>query len=305
MSDVLDRICADKRAHIADCQRLTPLASLEARARGTPAPRGFALTLERRAAADGFGLICEIKKASPSKGLIRSDFDPAHLAGAYRDGGAACLSVLTDVPYFQGSDAHLQAARQAVDLPILRKDFTLDPYQVVEARALGADAVLLIMAALSDAQARELAAAAATWDLDVLVEVHDAAELDRAARIDSSLIGINNRNLKTLGVNLETTRHLAPRVPRGRLTVCESGLSTPDDLAGMARVGARAFLIGESLMRRDDVAWATHALRRDAMAMLGAGEPTADPAPTNPAPTNPATANPATANPAPANPTTA
>jgi indole-3-glycerol phosphate synthase len=266
MSDVLSRICADKRDHIARCKQTTPFANVEAKAREAGPPRGFAKNLAARADRDGFGLICEIKKASPSKGLIRADFDPAFLARAYREGGAACLSVLTDTPYFQGEDAHLKAARAAVDLPILRKDFMLDPYQVAEARALGADAILLIMAALSDAQAAELGAAARAWDLDILVEVHDGAELDRALQVDSSLMGINNRNLKTLEVTLETTRQLAPRVPAHRMTVCESGLFTADDLMEMVGVGARAFLIGESLMRQTDVAAATASLRHGAMA---------------------------------------
>jgi len=266
MSDVLQRICADKAEHVAARKQARPLAELEAEARGQTPPRGFRSALETGAARDGFGLICEIKKASPSKGLIRDDFDPPWIARAYRDGGASCLSVLTDGPYFQGSDDHLVAARQAVDLPVLRKDFMLEPYQIVESRALGADCVLLIMAALSDAQAAELDETARECELDVLVEVHDAAELDRALALASPVIGINNRNLKTLEVDLDTTRTLAPRVPRDRFLVCESGLSTRADLLAMTEVGAGAFLIGESLMRQPDVRAATARLRGEDVA---------------------------------------
>jgi indole-3-glycerol phosphate synthase len=270
MTDVLTRICAAKRDHVAARKAKAPLADVAARARHARPPRGFARALADTAATAGFGLICEIKKASPSKGVIRDDFDPEALARAYGDGGATCLSVLTDEPYFRGADAHLEAARASVDLPVLRKDFVLDPYQVAESRALGADAVLLIMAALSDDQARELADAARDWGMDVLVEVHDADELDRARALPASLIGINNRDLKTLDVDLDTTRRLAPRVPADRLTVCESGLHTPEDLRAMIDVGARAFLIGESLMRHADVTAATRHLREGAMAGAGA-----------------------------------
>lgn len=257
MSDVLQRICADKAEQVAVKKQQTPLSMVEAQAVAQPAPRGFRRALESGAARDGFGLICEIKKASPSKGLIRSDFDPPWIARAYRDGGASCLSVLTDEPYFQGHDDYLVAARQAVDLPALRKDFMLEPYQIVESRALGADCVLLILAALSDTQAAELNETAKAYDMDVLVEVHDAEELDRALQLDSPLIGINNRNLKTLEVDLETTRRLAPRVSDDRLMVCESGLYTREDLLAMAEIGAKAFLIGESLMRQPNVQAAT------------------------------------------------
>jgi indole-3-glycerol phosphate synthase len=260
MSDVLARICDDKRALVAERKAARPERVLREAAARQSAPRAFRAALERRAAAEGWALICEIKKASPSKGLIRADFDPAQLARDYARGGAACLSVLTDTPYFQGRDEDLVAARAAVALPCLRKDFMLEPYQILEARALGADCVLLILAALGDAQARELEAAAAELGMDVLVEVHDEAELERALKLRSPLVGINNRNLKTLEVTLETTRRLAPRLPKDRLLVAESGLFTRADLAGLATVGARAFLIGESLMRQADVSAATAAL---------------------------------------------
>ena len=260
MSDTLTRIVADKRAHVAACKAARPLSRVDATARTASPPRGFLQALRSARTAGRYGLIAEIKKASPSKGLIREDFDPATLARAYRDGGATCLSVLTDQPYFQGRDDDLVAARMAVELPSLRKDFTVDPYQVVEARALGADCILLIMAALEDALAAELEAAALEFGMDVLVEVHDGAELDRALQLRSELIGINNRNLKTLAVDLATTQALAHRVPADRLLVAESGLYSPADLARMAKVGASTFLIGESLMRQADVTAATRAL---------------------------------------------
>jgi len=260
MSDVLARICDDKRRHIAACKAARPPSAVEAAARAAARPRGFAARLKAAVARGDYALIAEIKKASPSKGLIRADFDPPALARAYAEGGAHCLSVLTDAPYFQGTDADLVAARAAVDLPALRKDFMLDPYQVAEARALGADCILLIVAALEDAQARELAAAAHGWGMDVLAEVHDAAELDRALALDVDLVGVNNRNLKTLTVDLATTEALAPRVPADRVVVSESGLNSKADLDRMARAGARCFLVGESLMRQADVAQAVRAL---------------------------------------------
>ena len=264
MSDVLERICADKRCHIEARKVERPLAQLEGLAYSHGPVRNFASALAQASNDGGFGLIAEIKKASPSKGLIRSDMDARTLAGAYQEGGATCLSVLTDLPYFQGRDDDLVAARKAVSLPVLRKDFMLDPYQVTEARALGADCILLIMAALADDDARVMIATAQQWGMDVLVEVHDATELERALTLDTRLIGLNNRNLKTLHVNLATTELLAPRVPEDRILVCESGLSTHSDLERMAAVGARCFLVGESLMRNKDV---TQAVRN----LLGVG----------------------------------
>ena len=260
MDDTLARICRDKRADLQNRQAGRPLSQVEADAANAPPVRGFGAALRRDAAEHGFGLIAEIKRASPSKGLIRKDFDPESLAGAYDRGGATCLSVLTDTPYFQGRDADLVAARSAVPLPVLRKDFMLDPYQIAEARALGADCILLILAALSDAQAGELAAAATSWNLDILAEVHDRTELERALALPTGLIGVNNRNLKTLQVDLATSVDLLPDIPDDRLAVSESGLHSPADLRRMHRSGAAAFLIGESLMRQDDVAHATASL---------------------------------------------
>jgi indole-3-glycerol phosphate synthase len=257
--DILDKIKAYKLDHIAACKQARPLAELETAARAASPTRGFADRLIE-ASRQGFGLIAEIKKASPSKGLIRADFNPPELAAAYALGGATCLSVLTDGPSFQGADEFLTSARDAVELPALRKDFMYDTYQVTEARALGADAILIILATVSDAQAAELEAAALEWDMDVLLEVHNAAELERASALKSPLMGINNRNLNTFETTLDTTRTLSRLVPADRTIVCESGLNTAQDLADMARYGARSFLIGESLMRQDDVAAATRRL---------------------------------------------
>ena len=259
MSTILDRIKTYKLEEVAARKAARPLARVEEDATQAPTPRGFARALSE-AATSGYGLIAEIKKASPSRGLIRPDFDPPALARAYELGGATCLSVLTDAPSFQGADVFLTQAHQATKLPCLRKDFMYDTYQVAEARALHADCILIIMASVSDAQAAELEAAATHFGMDVLIEVHDRAELDRATLLKSSLIGINNRNLHSFEVTLDTTRHLARHVPEGRLIVSESGLYTPVDLAEMARYGARCFLIGESLMRQQDVTAATRAI---------------------------------------------
>jgi indole-3-glycerol phosphate synthase len=263
MSDVLERICADKRAELARAKAAMPEPLLIAGLAAAPPVRPFAEALARHLALGRYGLIAEIKKASPSAGLIRADFDPEMLARAYAAGGATCLSVLTDAPHFQGSLADLRSARKAApELPVLRKDFILDPYQVIESRVDGADCILLIMAALSDDAARELAAAAAEFGLDVLAEAHDAAELDRALRLPVRLIGINNRNLKTLSVDLKTTEKLAGQVPPDRIVVAESGLRGPEDLDRLAAAGARCFLVGETLMRSPDVALATRRLLR-------------------------------------------
>ena len=262
MRDVLAEICTEKRAHVARRKAVVSEAALLGGVAGAPPLQPFAAALEQHLAEGRYGLIAEIKKASPSAGLIRSDFDPPTLARAYKAGGASCLSVLTDAPYFQGSDDDLGAARGAVQLPVLRKDFIVDPYQILESRHIGADCVLLIMAALSDEIAAELAAAAAELGLDVLAEVHDGVELDRALRLDVRLIGINNRNLKTLVTDLETTERLAPEVPAERIVVAESGIRRAEDLDRLAAAGAHCFLVGESLMREADVTAATRRLLR-------------------------------------------
>jgi len=260
MSDVLQRILSYKRDEVAARQTARPLADVEQAARIAEPPRGFGEALRRMARLGRFALIAEIKKASPSRGLIREDFDPATLAQAYEAGGAACLSVLTDAPSFQGADDHLIAARAFASLPVLRKDFTLAPYQVIEARALGADAILVIMAAVNDACAAELVDTARTWGMDVLVECHNEAEIDRALLLPAPLIGVNNRDLHTFQTRLETTERLASRVPRDRRLVAESGIAATADMARLAAAGAGAFLVGEALMRQADVREATRAL---------------------------------------------
>lgn len=260
MPDVLAEICRAKRDHVRKQMAIAPFADLEQRIAAAEPTRGFIQALRTAVDAGEFGLIAEIKKASPSKGLIREDFNPIALAKAYQRGGATCLSVLTDEPYFQGADVYLSGARHAVSLPVLRKDFMIDPYQIVESRAIGADCVLLIMAALSDDQAQELEAEAIDLDMDVLIEVHDNEELDRALRLKSALIGVNNRNLKTLEVDLATSDSMLSRFPEDRIAVSESGIHTPEDLARMAGAGAHCFLVGESLMRQDDVEEATRIL---------------------------------------------
>ena len=259
MADKLTEICDTKRGEVAARKQQATIGDLDRRAAGQSAPRGFRAALAAKAAS-GFALIAEIKKASPSKGLIRADFHPADHARAYQAGGAACLSVLTDAPWFQGHEDYLVAARAACALPVLRKDFMVDPWQVAEARAIGADAILIIMAALEDGAMHEIEAAALERGMDVLVEVHNEAEMDRAAALQSRLIGVNNRDLRHFVTDLATTEQLAPLVPAGTLLVSESGINSHGDLVRLARCGVRTFLVGESLMRAADVAAATREL---------------------------------------------
>jgi len=260
VTDILAKIAAYKRDEVAGRKAARPLAEVEAAALAASPPRGFKAALERHHAPGRLALIAEIKKASPSKGLIRADFDPPALARAYEAGGAACLSVLTDGPSFQGADSYLVAARAAVALPCIRKDFLVDPWQVAESRALGADAVLVILAMIDDVLAAELMAQAARFGMDALVEVHDAAEMDRAGALGATLVGVNNRDLRSFTVDLAITERLAARAPKDALLVTESGVFTAADAARLEASGAKAMLVGESLMRQADVEAATRTL---------------------------------------------
>lgn len=261
MPDILAEICMAKREHIAKCKVETPISALEERTQEARKPRGLQNALKQKVAAHEVGLIAEIKKASPSKGIIREDFDPEAIARAYEEAGATCLSILTDTPYFQGKNDYLSLVSITSTLPILRKDFMLDPYQIIEARAIGADCILLIMAALEDTQAKELEAAAQNYGMDILIEVHDQQETERAlTNLSSKLIGINNRNLKTLNIDLATSKELRTLIPKNYTVVCESGIASHSDIERMRAHDMHCFLVGESLMLQKDIAHATRIL---------------------------------------------